>query len=114
MSVLAIVAALLLEQWRPLADRKSFAGALGGVARALEHSFNGGERRHGAVAWLVVVLPGVAGVIVLHALLYAASPLLALAFNVAALYLTLGFRQFSHHFTIIQLAIKADDIERAR
>src|SRR5687767_4397583 len=29
-------------------------------------------------------------------------------------YLTLGFRQFSHYFTDIQLAIKAGDIERAR
>jgi adenosylcobinamide-phosphate synthase len=114
MSALAIVAALLLEQWRPLAERKDLAAALGGVAAWLEQSFNGGERRHGAVAWLVAVLPAVAAAIALHALLYALSPLLALAFNIAALYLTLGFRQFSHHFTIIQLAIKADDIERAR
>jgi adenosylcobinamide-phosphate synthase len=114
MSALAIVAALLLEQWRPLAERKSAAAALGSLAAWLEQSFNGGERRHGVVAWLVAVLPAVAGAIVLHALLYAASPLLAVALNVAALYLTLGFRQFSHHFTVIQLAIKSDDIERAR
>ena len=40
--------------------------------------------------------------------------MLALAFNIAVLYLTLGFRQFSHHFTAIQLAIKSGDIERAR
>jgi adenosylcobinamide-phosphate synthase len=114
MSVLAIVAALLLEQWRPLAERKNVADALGGVARGLEHSFNGGEYRHGAVAWLVAVLPVVAAAIVLHALLNAVSPLLALAFNIAALYLTLGFRQFSHHFTAIQLAIKAGDLDKAR
>ena len=114
MSVVAIIAALLLEQWRPLAERKSVAAALGGVAASLEHSFNGGERGHGAVAWLVVVLPAVVAAIVLHAALYAASPLLALVLNVAMLYLTLGFRQFSHHFTQIQLAVKAGDIERAR
>src|SRR5689334_10456946 len=113
MSVLAIVAALLLEQWRPL-QRRAVASALGGVAASLEQTFNGGERGHGAVAWLVVVLPAVAAAILLHALLYAASPLLALAFNVAVLYLTLGFRQFSGHFTQIQLAVKAGDIERAR
>ena len=114
MSVIAIVAALLLEQWRPLAERKSVAAGLGGFAAWLEQSFNGGERRHGAVAWLVAVLPAVAAAIALYALLYAANPLLAIAFNVAALYLTLGFRQFSHHFTVIQLAVKSDDIERAR
>src|SRR6266705_975722 len=113
MSVVAIIAALLLEQWRPLAERKSVAAGLGSLAAGLEQSFNGGERRHGAVAWLVATLPAVAGAIALHALLYAANPLLAIAFNVAALYLTLGFRQFSHHFTVIQLALKSDDIERA-
>lgn len=114
MSVLAIVAALLLEQWRPLAEGRNLGAALGSLAVWLEHSFNGGERRHGAVAWVVAVLPALAGAIVLYALLNAASSLLALVFNVAALYLTLGFRQFSHHFTTIQLAIKSDDIERAR
>ena len=113
MGVLAIIAALLLEQWRPL-ERRAVAAALGGVAASLEQSFNGGQRGHGTVAWLVVVLPAVAAAILLHALLYAASPLLALAFNVAVLYLTLGFRQFSGHFTQIQLAVKAGDIDRAR
>ena len=39
---------------------------------------------------------------------------LALAWNVAVLYLTLGFRQFSHHFTGIRDALDAGDEERAR
>jgi adenosylcobinamide-phosphate synthase len=114
MTVLAIVAALLLEQWRPLAERKSLGAVLAGLAATLEQSFNGGERPHGVVAWLVAVLPAAAGAILLYALLYAAHPVLAFVFNVAALYLTLGFRQFSHHFTTIQLAIKAGDLEQAR
>jgi adenosylcobinamide-phosphate synthase len=114
MSVVAIIAALLLEQWRPLAERRSVAGALGAWATWLEQSFNGGDRRHGVVAWLVAVVPAAVVAAALHALLYAAHPLLALVFNIAVLYLTLGFRQFSHHFTAIQLAIKASDIERAR
>ena len=113
-SILAIVAALLLEQWRPLAERKSFAGALAGWAGTLEQSFNGGERRHGTVAWCVAVLPAVLVTALLAMLLQSAGFLFAAAFNVAVLYLMLGFRQFSHHFTAIQLAIKADDIDRAR
>jgi cobalamin biosynthesis protein CobD/CbiB len=39
---------------------------------------------------------------------------LALVFDVAMLYLTLGFRQFSHSFTELQLAVKTGDIDRAR
>ena len=114
MGVIAIIAALLLEQWRPLAERRSVAGALAAGATWLEHSFNGGERKHGIIAWLVAVAPAVILAGVLHALLFAAHPLLALAFNVAVLYLTLGFRQFSHYFTAIQLALKTGDVERAR
>src|SRR5438445_13619902 len=114
MGVIAIIAALLIEQWRPLGDRKSVNEARGAWAGWLEQSFNGGERRHGIVAWLVAVIPAAAGGAVLHALFYALHPLLALAFNIAALYVTLGFRQFSHHFTAIQLALKAGEIERAR
>jgi cobalamin biosynthesis protein CobD/CbiB len=114
MSVLAIIAALLLEQWRPLDNRRTAGQVLGGWAAWLEQAFNGGERRHGIIAWLVAVVPAVALSIVIHALLYMAHPLLALLFNIAALYFTLGFRQFSHHFTDIQLAVKSGDIERAR
>jgi cobalamin biosynthesis protein CobD/CbiB len=114
MSVLAIIAALVIEQWRPLGERKSLQGTLAAWATWLEHSFNGGERRHGVTAWLVAVLPPVALALVVHVLLYSVHPLLALVFNIAVLYLTLGFRQFSHYFTDIQLAVKSGDIDRAR
>src|SRR5688572_6071376 len=114
MSVLAIIAALVIEQWQPLGERKNFQAALAGWAAWLEQSFNGGERRHGLVAWLVAVLPWVAAAIVVHWLLAEVSVLLALVFNIAVLYLTLGFRQFSHYFTDIQLAVKSGDIDRAR
>lgn len=114
MSAIAVVAALLLEQWRPLGDRKAYFAALAGGAEWLERSFNAGEGRHGMIAWLVAVLPVLAAAMVLYALLLWMHPLLALAFNVVALYFTLGFRQFSHYFTDLQLAIRAGDLDRAR
>lgn len=114
MNAIAIIAALTIEQWRPLGERKGVSAALAAWASYLERAFNGGERQHGITAWLVAVLPPVALVILLHALLSAAGWVFALALDVAVLYLTLGFRQFSHYFTDIQLAIKAGDIERAR
>jgi cobalamin biosynthesis protein CobD/CbiB len=114
MGLIAIVSALLIEQWRPHAERKGVYAALAAWASWLEQTFNGGERRHGLVAWMVGVVPAAALALVLHYLLYAAHPLLALAFNIGALYLTLGFRQFSHYFTSIQLAVKAGDIDGAR
>lgn len=114
MSVLAIIAALVIEQWRPLGQRPAVQGTLGAWAGWLEQSFNGGERHHGVIAWLVAVLPPVALALALHYLLYRLHPLVALVFNIAVLYLTLGFRQFSHYFTDIQVAVKSGDVERAR
>ena len=114
MGVIAIIAALLIEHWRPLGDRKSVNAALGVWAGWLEQSFNGGERRHGTIAWLVAVVPAALAGGALHAVFSALHPLFALAFNIAALCVTLGFRQFSHHFTAIQLGIKSGEIERAR
>src|SRR5262245_39247697 len=106
MSVIAIIAALLLEQWRPLGDRKAVANALHGWADWLERSFDAGERRHGAIAWLVAVLVPLAAAIGLYWLLAAVNPVAALVVNIGALYLTLGFRQFSHYFTGIQAALR--------
>ena len=80
MSVLAIIAALLLEQWRPLDNRKTVQNAIAGWAGWLEQAFNAGERRHGTIAWLVAVLPPVAAAIVIHYLLASLHFLLALAF----------------------------------
>jgi len=114
MSVLAIIAALVIEQWRPLGERKGVQAALAAWGGWLEQAFNGGERRHGLVAWLVATLPAVLIVAAVHLFLNGISVALALAFNVAVLYLTLGFRKFSHYFTDIQLAVKSGDIDRAR
>ena len=114
MGVIAIIAALVLEQWRPLGDRKMVFASLSGWADWLERSFNAGESRHGAIAWSIAALAPVVAAAALYAALYWISPLAALLLNVACLYLTLGFRQFSHSFTGIQAAVRDGDIDRAR
>ncbi len=113
MNVLAIIAALVLEQWRPLGDRKALHGLAARWARWVEESFNAGEERHGAIAWVLAVALVAIGAAALYWLLLWAHPLLAVLLNVAALYLTLGFRQFSHHFTAIQAALRSGDMDRA-
>ena len=62
----------------------------------------------------MAVLPAVILSAALYYALFAITPLLALAFNIGVLYLTLGFRQVSHYFTDLQVAVKAGDIDRAR
>jgi cobalamin biosynthesis protein CobD/CbiB len=114
MGVFAIIAALLLEQWRPLGNRKAVASALAGWADWLEHSFNAGEARHGTIAWTIAALVPVLAAAALYAALLWLNPLAALLLDVGCLYLTLGFRQFSHYFTGIQAAVRDGDMDRAR
>lgn len=114
MSLFALISALLLEQLHPLSSRKSLYGWLSGYANFFELHFNAGEQRHGKVAWLLAVLPLLLVAVVLYWLLYRAHPLFAFAFNVLVLYLTMGFRQFSHYFTDIHQALRDGELDRAR
>src|SRR5437899_12232739 len=100
MSVVAIIAALVIEQWRPLGQRFAVQGTLGAWAGWLEQSFNGGERHHGVIEWLVAVLPPVALAVALHYLLFALHALLALAFNNSVLFIPLGYLQYSSYCNI--------------
>lgn len=114
MSLLSLIAVFLIEQLKPLPYRRLVAEPLSAWAGLIESRFNAGEYRHGVVAWCLAVLLPVLGVAVLYFFLYSLSPLLAWALNVGVLYLTMGFRQFSHHYTEIQLALRLGDLERAR
>jgi len=113
-SLLSLIIALLLEQWRPLSDRRNLLSPLGRYVSYFEQQFNAGETYQGQLAWALVVLPLLVFVWALYALAAHFSPLLALAINVAALYVTMGFRQSSHFFTDIRLALREDDLPRAR
>jgi len=114
MSLFALITALLLEQLHPLSSRKYLYGWLSGYVNFFQQNFNAGEHRHGKIAWLVAVLPLLAGVMVTYWLLYNVHPLFAWAFNVLVLYLTMGFRQFSHYFSDIHLALRAGKLDEAR
>lgn len=113
MTILAIILALTIEQFRPLAISR-INDVLAQWSRLLENRFNAGQHSHGVAAWLVgVALPSVL-VLVVQALAAWSNWLLALLLDVAVLYLTMGFRQFSHHYTEIQLALRLGDLDRAR
>ena len=114
MSVVAVIIALVLEQWRPLGDRKALHGVASRWTRWVEESFNAGESRHGAIAWGIAVGLAAVAAAAMYWTLAWLHPLFALLLNVVALYLTMGFRQFSYHFTGIQGAVRSGDIDRAR
>lgn len=114
MSLVSLIIALLIEQARPLAYRQIVFGPVSRLADTLDGWLNTGDRKHGILAWLF----GVGGLVLLVGIFYAVllslNPLLAVALNVLVLYLTMGFRQFSHYYTDIQLALRMGDVIRAR
>lgn len=114
MTLISLVLVFLLEQARPLPSSNAVRSMLDGYFNNLASQFNAGERRQGAVAWILGVVPLVIGVTVVYYLLCMASVLLALVVNVAVLYLLIGFRQFSGNFNGIMEALKNDDIDTAR
>jgi len=114
MSFFAVLFALLLEQLKPLPRDNWVHETLASWVRWTGRNFDAGERHHVRVVWCVtVLLPAVVAGLV-YWLVARYSLLLALAFDVAVLYLTLGFRQFSHYFTDIREAIDRGDETEAR
>ncbi|TIC79201.1 CobD/CbiB family protein [Crenobacter intestini] len=105
MTLLALIAALALEQIRPLGNRNRVWLLFIRYANHLERNFNAGSVRHGAIAWLAAIVPAVAIALGVYWLLGQLSPALAFVWNVFVLYLTMGFRHFSGAFSEISLAL---------
>ena len=114
MSLFSLIVVFLLEQLRPLDYPRWVVAPVRAWADLLERRFNAGGYRQGVLAWCLAVLPPLLLLGGLYGLLYHISPLLAWLLNVAVLYLTMGFRQFSHFYTDIQLALRLGDVDRAR
>lgn len=114
MSLFALIAALLLEQFHPLASRRYLYSWISYYVNFFQKNFNAGQRKHGKMAWLLAVLPLLLTVVVLSILLHQVHPIFAWAFNVLVLYLTMGFRQFSHYFTDIHQALRDDQLAEAQ
>jgi adenosylcobinamide-phosphate synthase len=114
MSLLSIIFALLIEQLRPLTSQSKVHAWLTMYADFFQRNFDGGENKHGQIAWIIAVLLPVAGSAALYGVLAAQHPVYAWAFSVLVLYLTMGFRQFSHYFTDIHKALRNNDLSLAR
>jgi adenosylcobinamide-phosphate synthase len=114
MTFLSLLAALLLEQVRPLRRGNAAHQWFNRYAASLEERFNGGQYPHGVIAWVAAVAPVVVATAAIHYALYSMTPVAAWAWNAVVLYLTMGFRQFGHNFTQIQHALRAGDLTAAR
>lgn len=115
MTFFSILCALLIEQLKPLRADNQVYGGIKTLAMRIEGWFNAGEPKNGRMGWILMMLALVLpAAIVYWVLQYYGLVFLAFAWNVAVVYLTLGFRHYSHYFTSIQLALNQGDEARAR
>ena len=115
MSFFSIFLALVLEQARPLSAHNVVYQLIeqwtGWAARTLD----AGVRHIAWATWTVAVVTPAALALGVHALAsWGLGWFIAVLWNVALLYVTLGFRQFSHHFTDIRDALEEGDEHKAR
>ena len=114
MTFLSILCALLIEQLKPLRADNPVYTAVKQLAARMEGWFNAGEVRHGRIAWWAMMLTLMLPTALVYWFCLKSSPFAALAWNILIVYLTLGFRHYSHYFTSIQLALNSGDEATAR
>ena len=114
MTFLSLVGALLLEQLRPLRTGNRLYVAFARYVNRIAENFNAGHYRDGVISWLLAVVPVALVTLVVYSVSRHVNWLLALAWNVAVLYLALGFRQFSHYYNNVMVQLRAGNLGQAR
>ena len=114
MTFLSILCALLIEQLKPLRADNPIYAEIKALAARMESWFNAGHARHGRRGWIFMMLMLMVPTAIVYWLCVKISPLAALGWNIAIVYLTLGFRHYSHYFSSIQLALNSGDDATAR
>lgn len=115
MSFFAILLALVLEQARPLKTDNLMFTAIGRWTVWVARTFDAGTRQQAWITWGITVIgPALLSMLIHWGLEFGLGWLFAVLWNVALLYFTLGFRQFSHHFTGIREALENGDEDKAR
>ena len=114
MSFFAVLFALIIEQARPLARGNWVYAFFRAWTRWTSRNLDAGQSHHGWIVWTVTIAIPALVTLLVHHLLWNVSVLLAFAWSVLTLYVTLGFRQFSHYFTDIRDALDDGDEDTAR
>lgn len=114
MSFLALLAALLLDYFRPLPSHFRAFPLFSRYARYLERQFNAGEHWHGLLAWLLAVVPLALLATLGYLFLNQLNALLGWLWSVAVLYLIMGFRYLGVNAAGVAAALRGQELDEAR
>jgi len=115
MSFLSLLLALLIEQARPLVRGNWVHRSVRAWITWMSQTLDAGHARLAWTTWsLAVGVPALIAMVLHWVLMWLFGWPLAMVWSVVVLYVTLGFRQFSHHFTDIRDALDVGDERLAR
>lgn len=115
MSFISVLIALLVEQARPIGQGNFVHTGMRAWVRWSAKNLDAGQPSHGWLAWgCAVVLPASVAALLYWVIDAVGGWVLGIVWSVAVLYCTLGFRQFSFHFTQIRDALADGDEDLAR
>ncbi|APW45884.1 regulatory signaling modulator protein AmpE [Rhodoferax antarcticus] len=110
MSFISVILALLLEQARPLKRGNIIHASMRAWVRWCTRTLDAGRPMHGWLVWgLAVGGPALAALAIYLLLQFLVGWPLAVLWSALVLYASLGFRQFSFHFTQIRDALAEGD-----
>lgn len=114
MTLLALIAAFLLDRFRPLPRQHAGIALFHGYAAFLAGQLAGRERHQALLAWLIAVVPVLALGWGVHHLLAGVSGVLAWLWDVLVLYATLGYQRGVDAFAAVEDALARGDEGEAR
>lgn len=114
MTFLSVLAALILDQLRPLPRPSLFELWFVRYANRLSRDLNAGRPVHGTIGWVLGVVPWVAAVLIVYYVMWALNPALAWVWNVAVLYACIQLRHVMQDYGTVAEALRAGELERAR
>lgn len=112
MTFFAILAAILLEHFRPLMH--PWSARLARPLQYLAHQLNAGAHQHGIFAWLLAVIPALLATSAIYFALGSVSLWLAWFWNIAVLYLSIRFKTCTLAAESINRALAENDLARAQ
>lgn len=114
MAFFSVLAAVALEHVRPLRQPLPHYRAYSRAISELESKLDGGEYGHGALAWVLALIPLLLGVWLIAWILAGIHPILEWAWNIGVLYFTLGFKYYSDDAVAIARLLRGGDLSAAR
>ena len=110
----SILCALLIDHFRPMRTNNLFLALLRATGAHVRSWCDTGTSHHGCLGWIVANAMLAIPVLMVYWICQLIHPLLGLLWSILILYLCMGFRNYNHYFSAIQMALLNGEQMQAR